>query len=148
MYARWLRLLCAEVTNRMRSCFSATAGDSSPRKRLGLRRRTSRKLVGASIGRSIDRPVDPLEAGGRITERCRRQLTNLAHGDDGVGSADDDGLQLGERLHDVGAAHAADPAVGARAPPEGKVRLPVVARLVDVHPTGPYAVGELEASAQ
>src|ERR1700733_5306978 len=101
MYARWLRLLCAEVTNRMRSCFSATAGESSPRKLLGLRRNTSRKLVGASIGRCIGRPVDTLESAGRIAERCPCQLRMRRRADESTESADRDGLQLGERLHDV-----------------------------------------------
>ena len=60
---------------------------------------------------------------------------------------DHDRLQLGERLHHVGAADAADAAVAACAASEREVGLPVVAGLVDVDPAGPDAVGELEARA-
>ena len=54
MYARWLRLLCADVTNRMRSGFSATDVGTSPRRRPGLRRRTSSKFLGGSMRKGID----------------------------------------------------------------------------------------------
>src|SRR4051794_12395716 len=49
-------------------------------------------------------------------------------------SANDDRLQLAERLHRRGAADAADAARRARAAAEREVRLPIVRRLVDVHP--------------
>src|SRR5580704_1268660 len=55
------------------------------------------------------------------------------------------GLQLGERLHHVRAADPADAAVGAGAAAEREVRLPVVARLVDVDPPRVDPVGELES---
>src|SRR5580704_1104508 len=54
MYARWLRLLCADVTNRMRSGFSTTDVGTSPRRRPGLRRKTSSKFLGGSIAKGID----------------------------------------------------------------------------------------------
>src|SRR3954452_23190550 len=49
-------------------------------------------------------------------------------------SANDDRLQLAERVHGRGAADAADAARRTRAAAERQVRLPVVRRLVDVHP--------------
>src|SRR3954464_10831910 len=63
-------------------------------------------------------------------------------------SANDDRLQLAERLHRRGAADAADPARRARSAAERKVRLPVVRRLVDVHPAGLRCIREAQPLLQ
>src|SRR3954468_13342281 len=59
-------------------------------------------------------------------------------------SANDDRLQLAERLHRRRAADAADTTCRARSAAEGKVRLPVVRRLVDVDPAGLRCIREAQ----
>src|ERR1700760_2428511 len=80
----------------MRSGFSATGGGSSPRRLLGLRRSTSRKFVGASMGQGIGRAGAGLNPNWTDYGFMRRLLSNVAAPAAGrAGSADDQCLQLG-----------------------------------------------------
>src|SRR5207302_10929860 len=45
-------------------------------------------------------------------------------------------------------AHAPDPDLRPRPPSEGEVALPVVRRLVDVHPAGPRGLGKTQTAAE